>query len=155
MKNSKIISRTLRLLLFAGAVAAMIPAEASAQTALSYFPLTPCRAVDTRNPVGTNGGPAMGTTTRNFQIRGLCGVPLTAKAASLNITVTNPTMFSWLTIWPSGGSLPIVSTLNYDQTTTAVANGAIIGLSTNAQDLSVLNANGACHVIIDVTGYFE
>ncbi|HEX7833828.1 MAG TPA: hypothetical protein VF787_29515, partial [Thermoanaerobaculia bacterium] len=54
-----------------------------------YYPLSPCRLVDTRNANSTNGGPIFNTnTTRNFTVRGLCGVPTSAKAVSLNVTVT-------------------------------------------------------------------
>lgn len=120
-----------------------------------YASLTPCRIVDTRNAPATNGGPALGTARRDFQVRGLCGVPLTAKAVSINVTVTNANATSWLTIWPSGQPIPVVSTINFDPTTTALANGAIIGLSTNTQDLSVQNAVGSVNVIIDVTGFFQ
>ena len=126
---------------------------AAAQT--QYFSLTPCRAVDTRNANSTNGGPALGTTRRDFQIRGICGVPTTAKAVSMNVTVTGASAFSWLTIWPSGQAQPVVSTINFDPNVTALANGAIIGLSTAAKDLSVQNANGTVQVIIDITGYFQ
>lgn len=121
-----------------------------------YFPLTPCRVADTRNAPGTNGGPAfLGNTQRDFQVRGTCNVPATAKAVSLNVTVTNATASSWLAVWPSGIARPWVSTMNFDSTTPALANGAIVGLSTNSSDLSVYNSEGSVHVIIDVTGYFQ
>jgi hypothetical protein len=132
----------------------LVPQVSSAQ-ALSYFALTPCRVVDTRGANGVNGGPALGTTTRNFQIRGFCGVPNTAKAVTMNVTITGASISSWLTIWPSGGAKPVVSTINFDQNDWALANGAIVAVSTNAQDLSVSNANGTTNVIIDVTGYFQ
>lgn len=129
---------------------------AEAQTALSYFPLTPCRAVDTRRATGVNGGPALGSGgQRNFSIRGTCGVPTTAKAVSLNLTVTQASTSSWLAIWPSGQTRPNVSTINFDSGDPALANGAIVGLSTAAQDLSVYNVSGTVHVLIDVTGYFQ
>ena len=140
---------------FAVVVAVLLPSSAKAQTGFSFFPLTPCRVVDTRNPAGTNGGPAMTTTTRDFQIRGNCGIPLTAKAVAINVTAVNASTNSWLTIWPSGTAKPFVSTLNFDQNSGAVANGAIVGVSTNSQDLSVANANGTCNLIIDVTGYYQ
>ena len=140
---------------FAVVVAVLLPSSAKAQTGLSFFPLNPCRVVDTRDPVGTNGGPAMTTASRDFEIRGHCGIPTTAKAVAINVTVVNASTFSWLTVWPSGTSKPFVSTLNYDQNSGAVANGAIVGVSTNAQDLSVANAVGVCNVIIDVNGYFK
>jgi hypothetical protein len=36
-----------------------------------------------------------------------------------------------------------------------LANGAIVALSANTSDLSVANAIGGVHVILDVTGYFQ
>jgi hypothetical protein len=121
-----------------------------------YFPLSPCRAVDTRGGVSTNGGPIMGTdSTRNFQMRGVCGVPTTAKAVSLNVTVTQATAGSWLAVWPSGQTRPVVSMINFEPSDPALANGIIVGLSTNTQDLSVYNNFGNVHVIIDITGYFQ
>jgi hypothetical protein len=121
-----------------------------------YYPLTPCRAVDTRGSNSTNGGPIFGTnSTRNFQMRGVCGVPTSAKAVSLNVTVTQATQPSYLSVWPSGLTQPVVSMLNFEATDPALANGIIVGVSTNPQDLSVYNNFGNVHVIIDVTGYFQ
>jgi hypothetical protein len=121
-----------------------------------YYPLSPCRLVDTRNGVSTNGGPIFNTnTTRNFTVRGLCGVPTSAKAVSLNVTVTGATAPSWLAVWPSGQTRPNVSMINFESSDPALANGIIVGLSTAAQDLSVYNNFGNVHVIVDVTGYFQ
>jgi hypothetical protein len=122
-----------------------------------YYPLTPCRVVDTRNANSTNGGPALGLAVqRDFALRGNCGVPSTAKAVAMNIVVVNPLFGGYLTVWPSGAARPLAATLNFAVTDTALANGAIMGLSTNAQDLSVLNgSNGPVHVVIDVSGYFQ
>lgn len=140
----------------AAVIVAGFTATAQAQTGpYQYYSLTPCRVVDTRNAASVNGGPALTTARRDFKVRGNCGVPTTAKAVSINVTVTNASSTSWLTIWPSGGSIPVVSTINFDASTTALANGAIIGLSTNTNDLSVQNAVGTVNVIIDVTGYFQ
>ena len=73
----------------------------------------------------------------------------------MNVTITNASSFSWLTLWPSGTAQPVVSTINFDQTSPALANGAIVALSSNTNDLSVANAIGGVHVILDVTGYFQ
>jgi hypothetical protein len=142
-------------ILFAIIAVAAAPSLLAQTGPYQYYSITPCRVVDTRNAVATNGGPALSTTTRNFQIRGNCGVPSTAKAVSLNVTITNPTSYSWLTLWPSGTAQPVVSTINYDSTSPALANGAIVGLSANTNDLSVANAIGGVQVILDVTGYFQ
>lgn len=121
-----------------------------------YYPLSPCRVVDTRNANSTNGGPAFSTdTTRSFSIRGFCGVPTSAKAVSLNLIVTQSSTGGWLTAWPSGQARPVVSMINFQASDPALANGVIVGLSSNAQDLSVYNNFGSVHVIIDVTGYFQ
>ncbi len=145
----------LRLTLFSSLL--VIAGNALAQSGpYQYYPLTPCRIVDTRGAASTNGGPAFDSnTTRNFQIRGGCGVPTGARAVSLNMTITQATQSSFLTVWPSNLAKPFVSMLNFDATDPALANGVIVGLSTNTQDLSVYNAAGAVHVIIDVTGYFQ
>jgi hypothetical protein len=131
--------------------------SATAQTGpYQFFAVPPCRIVDTRNPNSTNGGPIMGTNSqRDFTVRGNCGIPTSAKAVSLNVTITGATQSSFLTLWPSGGTRPVVSTINFNQNDPALANGAIVGVSTNATDLSVYNNFGNVHVILDVTGYFQ
>lgn len=151
--NARILSRLI-LFTIGGALAAT---SAIAQTGpYQFYAVAPCRVVDTRNPVSTNGGPIFGQgTTRSFAIRGNCGVPAAAKAVSLNVTITGATTSSFLTLWPSGGARPNVSTIDFAQTDVALANGAIVGLSTSASDLSVFNVDGNVHVIIDVTGYFQ
>ncbi len=147
----------MRRIFFLTVLTAVFAASAFAQSGpYQYFPLTPCRAVDTRGATGTNGGPIFGSNaTRSFQIRGLCGVPTTAKAASLNVTVTQATAGSFLTVWPSGLTRPVVSMLNFEPSDPALGNGVIVGLSTNPQDLTVYNDFGNVHVIIDITGYFQ
>ena len=133
-----------------------IGSDALAQGPYQYYPLTPCRVVDTRGANSTNGGPVFGSnSTRNFQIRGFCGVPTSAKAVSLNVTITQATQPSYLTVWPSGLTQPVVSMINFEASDPALANGIIVGLSTNTQDLSVYNSSGNVHVIVDVTGYFQ
>jgi len=153
MKNMKAGFRFALLAATLSLVCVALAPAAHAQ--YSYYPLTPCRVVDTRNPNGVNGGPMMvATAVRNFAMRGSCGIPTTAKGISFNVTITGAQSNGYLTIFPSGGSLPVVSTINFLTTDVALANGAISGLSTNAQDLSVYSSANV-HVIIDVSGYFQ
>jgi hypothetical protein len=148
--------RNLLLHSFLIAAAAAMATGARAQSGpYQYYSLTPCRVVDTRNPAGVNGGPALGLAERDFQMKGNCGIPQTAQAVTINVTVTNATAGSWLTIWPAGLAKPFVSTINFDQNTSALANGAIVGVGAGTNDLAVQNAFGQVHVIIDVTGYFQ
>jgi hypothetical protein len=154
----KKITAASRVVLLAGLFSLVITAVApSAHAQYSYYALNPCRVVDTRNANSTNGGPILASaTTRSFSIRGTCGVPTTAKAVSLNLAVTGMNAGGYVTLWPSGQSQPVVSSINFSGTDTALANGAIVGVSANAQDLSAYDgSNSAVHIIIDVTGYFQ
>ncbi len=83
-------------------------------SSLRFVPVTPCRVVDTRNAHGAFGGPAIGGgTSRDFTIpQGSCSIPATARAYALNTTVIPHGPLSYLTIWPTGATRPVVSTLN-------------------------------------------
>ena len=105
--------------------------SASDDAALAFFPLTPCRVVDTRTG---NGGPLQGGVERDFPMQGTCNIPATAKAYSLNLTVVpvNDAPVSYLTTWPFGSGRPVVSTLN-DLTGTIVANAAVVPAGTSGE----------------------
>src|SRR5262249_50041825 len=114
---------------------------------LLFYAVTPCRVLDTRNPVGPFGGPAL-LGQRDFNIAaGPCGVPSTT-AYSLNATVVPHGPLSFLTLWPAGQPQPLVSTLNaVDGSITSNAaivpasSGAISAFSTDTTDL-ILDLNG-------------
>lgn len=126
-------------------------------TATTFYTLAPCRLVDTRNPNGPLGGPALtASQTRLFTLTGTCGVPATAKSLSLNVTVVTPAAGGYLTLFPGGGSQPATSTINY-LAGQVRANNAIVLLATSGNGtLNVFNGSGgATHVILDVNGYFQ
>ena len=116
-----------------------------------FYPLTPCRIIDTRN--GQNGGSLQAGVERDYLIAGKCGVPTTATAYSLNVTVL-PTQGSldYLTVWPQGESQPVVSTLN-DNTGTNVANAAIVPAGSN-NTTAFYAHNHNTDLLLDVNGYF-
>jgi hypothetical protein len=118
--------------------------------------LTPCRAFDTRNPAGEFGGPALAAQAeRTFALAGRCGVPVSARALSLNVTATGATATGNVVLFPSGSFPPSTSTLNYAAGATR-ANNAIVGLGVSASIRVRANqASGSLHVILDVNGYFE
>ncbi|HVS00715.1 MAG TPA: VCBS repeat-containing protein [Thermoanaerobaculia bacterium] len=125
--------------------------------ARNYFTVTPCRLVDTRNAAGPTGGPALASgALRDFTLTGACGVPSSARALSLNITVVSPTGGGFVRFSPDCQP-PLTSTINFSAGQTR-ANNAVLPLS----DQGVLTANalvtgssGSVHVIIDVNGYFQ
>ena len=122
-------------------------------TALQFVPITPCRIADTRNPNGQFGGPKLAAGgARSFTIANAgCGVPPTAAAYSLNVTAIPDAQLGYLTIWPSGRTPPLVSTLNSDGR--IKANAAIVPAGSNGA-VSVF-ATDATQVVIDINGYFE
>jgi hypothetical protein len=126
---------------------------ASAPSGLVFYPLTPCRVMDTRLPIGPLGGPMLtgGASQTVPMLSSSCGLPATAAAYSLNMTVVPPDTLNYLTTWPSGAAQPLVSTLN-DPTGTVVANAAIVPAGTGGSiDVFVTQQT---HLIIDVNGYF-
>jgi hypothetical protein len=119
-----------------------------------FFVVTPCRVIDTRNPVGPYGGPALGANAlRTVLVGGTCGIPVGAQSISLNLTVVGPSSTGWLTLYPGGGLLPGSSTINY-RTGKTRANNAIVPVDA-AGNLNVSNSGPAVNFIIDVNGYFQ
>jgi hypothetical protein len=125
----------------------------SSSNALRFIPSTPCRLVDTRNATGPLGGPSIGAgASRSFIIPGTCGIPSTALAYSLNLTVVPQGTLGYITLWPTGQSQPVVSTLNSIDGRIK-SNAAIVPAGTSGA-LSVYATN-TTNVILDINGYFD
>jgi hypothetical protein len=124
---------------------------------LEFFTVEPCRLIDTRNPAGPLGGPALPPgAARLFVVTGACGVPSSAKALSVNVTVTQPAAAGYLQLLPGNQSIvPAVSTLNVSANQTR-ANNAVVPLATDGSGgLQILNGSpGSFHILLDVNGYF-
>jgi hypothetical protein len=123
---------------------------------LDFHTVTPCRMVDTRLEAGRFGGPALAAAaTRLFRVTGPCPVPPTARAVSLNITVTQPDATGQLLLYPAGIGAPLASSISYSAGQTR-ANNAIVAVG-DSEQLAVLcsQATGNTHLILDVNGYFE
>jgi IPT/TIG domain len=118
-----------------------------------YYTLTPCRLVDTR----AAQSPALAASERRgFTITGgSCGVPATAQAVAVNVTVTGATAPGHIRLAPGNG-LTDTSTVNFSVGQTR-ANNAVVRLATDATGkVSATNGSiGAVHLILDVSGYFE
>jgi hypothetical protein len=124
------------------------------------IPVTPCRIADTRDgsfPAGFGPPSLVGAAAaRIFAIpSGPCaGIPADAAAYSLNFTVVAPfgtPAGGYLTVFPTGGTQPIVSTLNFTSGS-ILANAAVVPAGT-AGSISLF-VNFSTHVIIDVNGYY-
>jgi Glycoside hydrolase family 44 len=108
-------------------LAVVAPAPAPA-TPSRFYTLTPCRVLDTRNPTGPFGAPALSTAERTFNLAGVCGVPATAQAVSANLTVVSPTSAGDLRSYAAGSLLPIATAISFIAGQTC-ANNAVLALS--------------------------
>ncbi len=130
-------------------------AAPGAQT-YQFYPLTPCRVIDTRNANGDLGGPYLhARMERDFPVlESPClsgtGHP---QAYSFNFTVVphQGQPLGYLTVWPEGSTQPYVSTLN-NPTATVVANAAIVPAGTGGGIATY--AFNDTDLIVDVNGYF-
>lgn len=114
----------------------------------AYVPITPVRAIDTRNTgsLGANGELATGATLND-----LTGV--TASAYVLNATVTNTAADGFLTVAPDMAAEPDTSTL--DWTAGATVPNLALATANNYGALDFYNnSSGPTDLIVDLFGYF-
>ncbi len=129
---------------------------ASDSNSYSFYPAQPCRIADTRMEAGPLGAPSLPAgQSRDFPVpSSSCGMPSTATAYSLNVTVVpDPAVryLGYLTTWPAGQPRPNSSTLN-SWTGKVVANAAIVPAGDGGA-ISVFVPNPT-DVILDANGYF-
>ena len=113
----------------------------------SFYPVPPCRVLDSRNPSGTP--PFTGTINVNV-IGSVCANAKPAQSYVFNATVVPPASLGYLTLWPEGSAQPVVSTLN-----------ALAGSITSNMAIAPANGNGisafadaATYLVLDTSGYF-
>lgn len=123
-------------------------------TGTSFYTITPCRVLDTRNG-GSQGFAAMSGTT--IFMTGFCGIPTTATAVALNVTVTAPTASGYVTVFPGIGIPPSTITVPFSVGQTRAVS-TVVGLNSYGADTAyawMYSGQGNVHVIIDVSGYFQ
>ena len=115
--------------------------------------------MDSRSGLPTIDGQNAGTgaigagMAVNLPVLGRGGVPLSGVGSvALNVTATNPTIGSFLTVWPTGSARPVASNLNFVAGET-IPNMVIVPVGANGQ-VSLFNASGSVDVIVDVLGWF-
>ncbi len=119
-----------------------------------FNPLTPARLLDTRSGNGAPIAKLGPGQSLNLQVTGRGGVPSTgAEAVVLNVTVTNPSLASYLTIFPTGVTMPVASNLNFKAGQT-IPNRVMVGLSTGSGQVTIFNGVGSTDVVADVNGWF-
>lgn len=151
----------------AAGVSPSLDALGSGSSDLVYFPVTPCRLVDTR----LAGGVLTAGVPRDFDSNGLnlsgqggsaigCGVNDPDPAAiAVTITAVNPQGAGDLRAWPASGAIPNASVVNYALPGQGLnlANTTILPLLqsvANINEFTIQADAAAAQVVVDVVGYF-
>jgi hypothetical protein len=121
-----------------------------------YYPLQPCRVIDTR----IADAALAPDTTRTFDVAaGPCPIPADARALVVILIAVNPHGRGDLRIYPTGSPRPLASTLNFSSDRTR-ANNAVLPLGAGGRIdvycrvLPEPHADGT-HFVLDVVGYFR
>src|SRR3954451_9876694 len=110
----------------------------------------PCRLADVRDGTGFERGD---NQIIRIYVSGRCGVPETATAVALTVTVDNGVTPGpgHISIWPEGAPMPTASIVNYSPGEIR-ANGTIVRVGIGGA-VDVFALNGA-PLVVDVTGWF-
>ncbi len=115
-----------------------------------FVPLSaPSNIYDTRKAAKLKAG-----GRASFTVLGVGGVPATGvSAVMVRVIAAAPTAATWITVYAANTTQPSVSTV-YAMATEQQSNVAIVKPGANGQ-LTVYNAHGESHVIVEVQGYFK
>ncbi len=115
-------------------------------------PLAPARLLDTRS--GTGGFRTLGWNQAiDLPVVNSGGVPPSGvSAVVLNLTVTNPSTAGYISAYPTGGTRPNTSNVNFVRGQT-VANRAVVQVGAGGK-VSLYNCCGPTDLVVDVTGWF-
>ena len=156
--NTKSVKITLRLrTIVAGATFGWFDDINLAVSSLLFYTLAPCRVVDTRDPSGPLGGPALvGNQPRIFTITGKCGLPLGARAVTANLTATQANRPGNIRMYAADSGISGSSNVNYDIGQTR-ANDAILPVDQNGgvAAFASQDAGSTVHLLLDINGYFQ
>jgi len=121
---------------------------------LMYFPLAPCRVIDTRGPVGPLGGPSLRPLSeRDFPVLQSPCIPQGAGAVaySFNVTALPQVDSLYVKVWPEGEPQPLPGTVEV-QNGVPVSNAAIVPAGTGG-GIAVVAGNST-DLVVDINGYF-
>jgi hypothetical protein len=163
MKKIKLLLLPIPILgiYLVAAVAISNGARATALQGSLYVPApTPYRICDTRpgNSTPCSGIKRTSGSTLPLQVAGTApltggtGVPTNATAAVLNVTATNTTGEGYFTVFPYSTQMPVISSVNWTQANTTVAN--LVQTPLNSGDISVYLYGASADLIIDVQGWY-
>ncbi|MEV7278415.1 FlgD immunoglobulin-like domain containing protein [Streptomyces sp. NPDC093111] len=124
----------------------------SGTTGSLYEPVTPARLMDTRNGTGVAKAKVGADKTVTLTVAGKGGVPATGvTAVVLNVTATNPTASTFVSVYPYGTTRTSASNLNVVAGQT-VPNLVVVPVQDGK--VTFYNRNGSVDLLADVAGYY-
>jgi Leucine-rich repeat (LRR) protein len=123
--------------------------------ATAFYTVTPCRLFDSRDPGLGGPSPLVRLVDTAIPAVDICGIPVTAKALSLNVTVVSATAAGNLRLYASGSPRPATSTINYAAGQTRANNTVIVLGADGRLAVFASQPSGTVHVVLDVNGYFQ
>ncbi|MEH0821997.1 hypothetical protein [Micromonospora sp. CPCC 205714] len=140
----------------ASAAPAAAPQQATADladTTGAYYEVSPARLMDTREGLGAPKAKIGPLAKVDLQVAGRGGVPAAGVGAVvLNVTITGPTVDSFVTAYPAGETRPDASSINFAKGWLG-SNNVTVKLGTGGK-VSVYNRAGYTDVVVDVVGYY-
>ena len=122
-----------------------------------FVGVPPTRILDSRTGLGGVSSPVGPGMTIVPTVAGVGGVPAMSsathpKAVVVNVTVTNPTAPSYLTVWPTGITMPLASDVNFASGQTT-SNLVVVQVGTDGK-INIYNGSGSTNVVVDIVGWF-
>ncbi|MEU8765289.1 FlgD immunoglobulin-like domain containing protein, partial [Streptomyces sp. NPDC048659] len=118
----------------------------------TYTPIAPTRVMDTRSGLGVPKGKVNADWAASLKVTGTAGVPATGvTAVVLNVTATNATAGSFVSVYPSGSQRTSASNLNFKagQTSANLVTVPVVDGS-----IEFYNRSGSVDLLADVAGYY-
>lgn len=137
------------LVVGSNSVAAQAPVAVSQGSA--FTPLTPVRVLDTRNGTGGHSGTVGQGATITIDLA--ARLAPTATAVVLNVTGTEPSGPTFVTVFPHGQARPEVSNLNLVAGQTR-PNLVTVQVGADGK-IDFYNNAGSVHLIADLAGYYS
>ncbi|MFJ4779763.1 N-acetylmuramoyl-L-alanine amidase [Streptomyces sp. NPDC088762] len=136
-----------------GKVATSLPVTVLAEAkAIKFVPVSPKRLMDTREGLGVAKAPVGQGGVVTLPVAGVGGIPATGvTAVVLNVTATNPTAASYVSVYPSGTTRSSASNLNFTAGQT-IPNLVVVPVVDGK--VSFYNNAGSVDLIADITGFF-
>ncbi|MEU7554473.1 N-acetylmuramoyl-L-alanine amidase [Streptomyces sp. NPDC044571] len=136
-----------------GKTSISLPVKVVAEVKTAKFtPVTPKRLMDTRTGLGVPQAKVGAGGVVTLPVAGMNGIPAAdVTAVVLNVTATNPTEPSFVSVYPSGTTRTSASNLNFTPGQT-IPNLVVVPVVDGK--VSFFNNQGTVDLIADITGYF-